>query len=378
MSSVTIESRFLVEKLRGLAFQVGAFIGGNSEYHKAKQAKYFQDILALSGQEKWHAIITQSILNMDNELLNIDSADYYSILQEARTYFQNMVLKAVEVENRYPRASYMAFLRKILAIDVERKIHENYTQYQVEIVIQKEKYPIRLMYFQNDRGGTFDIFQDWLTLCGVEIDAAFKVNGDLTDVAKAEICGKSLCFLKYFHSYYNDDPKRPSFWTYNRLSFDRDHLIDQFLEDADKGLLKHYQPQGWNRLIFPKVQAFLRSENRPSKLYFQQPKHQIILNANLSEQEIYISLVIGKAERIQGVLNSNGLSLLSTQYFVEIYNLLQDLENDCEGTIRKAGQESGNCAICGRHLESHGSIIQGVGPICAQKIQGMIQQSLFN
>jgi len=53
-----------------------------------------------------------------------------------------------------------------------------------------------------------------------------------------------------------------------------------------------------------------------------------------------------------------------------VIRLLRDLDQHPREVLKKSGDATGVCAICGRELTNPESIMRGIGPVCATKIFG--------
>ena len=374
MSNVSLECSYIIERIRSIAFQVGAFLGDDSQYNREKQANQIVDVVAGGGAGDISDAIFDTVLYGRNQTVELKSTQFFEILRFARQYFTQKVLDAIQLESKRPRASYMVLKRRIL--DVEANVDKGIVR--IDFYVDKERYPIRLSY----RLGTQNFLADeWLKWFDTTLEEALQLShdgaqaGDFSELVKREMRGRSLCFLKYFREYRNE---RPIFWTYNRLDIIRESLIEQFHKDVDKGYVKFYQPDLWERHTFDNIRQFLRREGCPEKLFCTVGKHTFIFDSALSERDIFISLQTGKAERIQGILNSDGLSLRSSEHFVAIQQLLKRLDSNPLEELARLGRESKHCTVCNRKLTSEHSLAHGMGPICASRVHPkFIQQSLF-
>lgn len=370
MSLVSLECRYIIERIRSIAFQVGAFLGDDSQYNREQQAKKITDILDASNLDRLIPPLVQTILYGEYDIVKLESTQFFEMLRYARQYFTQEVLDGIQIETERPRASFMVLKRRIL--DVEAQFERKNTILRVDFVVDKERYPIRLSYKMPKQGF---LLNEWLAWFNTTTEQALTANGDFLDSLKDDMRGRSLCFLKYFREYKND---RPVFWTYNRLHTVREGLIDLFHHDVSKGYLPTYQPQLWKRETFDNIRQFLRRDGCPEKFFCLVGRKTFVLDSSLSERDIFISLQSGKSERIQGILNAQGLSLRSTENFVAIQQLLQRLDRNPMAELSRLGRESKHCTVCNRKLDSDSSIAKGMGPVCASKIQSkMIQQSLF-
>jgi hypothetical protein len=368
MSIVSLECGYIIERIRSIAFQVGAFLGDDCQYSREKQAQQMVDVVVGGGAKEIGDDIFDRVLYAQEKTVQLESTQFFEVLRFARQYFTQKVLDAIQLETKHPRASFMVFKRRIL--DVEAHIENDIVR--IDFVVDKERYPIRVSY----RLGTQKFLADeWLGWFETTLDSALLKSGDFAESVKAEMRGRSLCFLKYFHEYRNG---RPVFWTYNRLHIVREALIEQFHIDVEKGYVRAYKPELWERQSFDNIRTFLRREGCPEKLFCTVGKHTFIFDSALSERDIFISLQTGKSERIQGILNATGLSLRSAEHFVVIQQLLKRLDANPLAELSRLGRESKHCTVCNRKLDSDSSIAQGMGPVCASKIHPkQIQQSLF-
>lgn len=396
MSLVSLECNYIVERVRSIAFQVGAFLGDDSAYNREKQAQQVVDILSQTGLQDISEPILQSILYGQNDTVTIQSTQFFEILRFARQYFTQQVLDAIQREAERPRASYLVLKRRIL--DVEATIENGIRR--VDFIVDKERYPIRLSY----RVGTQDfLLEEWLKWFDGDLTAILP-TGDFKETLKMQMRGRALCFLKYFRKY-RENPTdttaqsaqsqtsqhqtsqhqrvqvqhdRPIYWTYNRVHTVREGLIDQFHADLDKGYLSTYQPHLWKRETFDNIRTFLRREGHPEKIFCTVGRKTFVLDSALSERDIFISIQSGKSERIQGILNVDGLSLRTTEHFVPIQQLLKRLDANPLSELARLGRESQHCTVCNRKLDSEHSLAVGMGPVCASRIRPkMVQQSLF-
>ncbi len=373
MSLVSLECNYIVERVRSIAFQVGAFLGDDSAYNREKQAQQVVDILSHTGLQELTEPILSSILYGQNDSVTIQSTQFFEVLRFARQYFTQEVLDAIQREADRPRASYLVMKRRIL--DVEATIENGVRR--VDFIVDKERYPIRLSY----RVGTQDfLLEEWLKWFDGDLSDVLP-TGDFTETLKTQMRGRALCFLKYFRKYREDQSgqhTRPIYWTYNRVHTVREGLIDQFHADLDKGYLSAYQPHLWKRETFDNIRTFLRREGCPEKIFCTVGRKTFVLDSSLSERDIFISIQSGKTERIQGILNVDGLSLRTTEHFVPIQQLLKRLDANPLSELARLGRESAHCTVCNRKLDSEHSLAVGMGPVCASKIRPkMIQQSLF-
>jgi len=368
MSNVSLECSYIIERIRSIAFQVGAFLGDDSQYNREHQASQLVDVVAGGGAKEISDAIFDTVLYGRNQTVELKSTQFFEILRFARQYFTQKVLDAIELESKRPRASYMVLKRRIL--DVEAQVENGIVR--IDFCVDKERYPIRLSY----RLGSQNFLADeWLKWFDSSLEEALQSSGDLSESVKQEMRGRSLCFLKYFREYRNE---RPIFWTYNRLDIVREALIERFHNDVDKGYVKFYQPELWERHAFDNIRQFLRREGCPEKLFCTVGKHTFIFDSALSERDIFISLQTGKAERIQGILNADGLSLRSSEHFVVIQQLLKRLDANPLEELARLGRESKQCTVCNRKLTSEHSLAHGMGPVCASRVHPkFIQQSLF-
>ncbi len=368
MSIVSLECTYIIERIRSIAFQVGSFLGDDSQYNREKQAKYMVDVVVGGGANEISDAISDTILYGRNESVELESTQFFEVLRFARQFFTQKVLDAIQLESKRPRASFMVLRRRIL--DVESHIDNGILR--MDFIVDKERYPIRLSY----RLGTQNFLANaWLQWFDTTLTEALTSSGDLSEDVKSTMRGRALCFLKYFREYRNE---RPIFWTYNRVHIVREALIEQFHKDVDNGYVKSYQPHLWERHTFDNVRKFLRREGCPEKLFCTVGKQTFIFDSALSERDIFISLQRGKSERIQGILNADGLSLRTTEHFVVIQQLLKRLDSNPLEELSRLGRESKHCTVCNRKLESEHSIARGMGPICASRFHPkMVQQSLF-
>lgn len=368
MSIVSLECTYIIERIRSIAFQVGAFLGDDCQYNRDKQARYMTEVVIGGGVGDIAEIISNTILYGQNETVELESTQFFEVLRFARQFFTQKVLDAIQLESKRPRASFMVLRRRIL--DVESQVEKGILR--MDFIVEKERYPIRLSY----RLGTQNFLaNEWLQWFDTTLDEALTDSGDILEEVKANMRGRALCFLKYFREYRNE---RPMFWTYNRLHIVREALIEQFHHDVDKGYVKYYQPHLWERNTFDNIRQFLRREGCPEKLFCTIGKRTFIFDSALSERDVFISLQSGKSERIQGILNADGLSLRSTEHFVVIQQLLKRLDANPLEELSRLGRESKHCTVCNRRLDSDRSIAQGMGPICASRInRKLVQRSLF-
>ena len=386
MSTIAIQSHFLLEKLRSLSFQIGAFFGGTGSFDRKNRAEHIRKILFVAKQEQIFPTFLPMILHDEDATIHLDSAGFYEILRCARNYYEQMVMDSIALEDRMPRASYMILIRRVLDIEASWTYQKDYVQIAISCTLDKEKYPMRLQYFMNqseERNASMLHLNQWLQLFGYSVNTAFGDNGDLVEECKKAIRGRMLCFLKYFHDYHAQDANKPVFWTYNRVHYDKEMLLQSFIQDVDGGIVSSYHPEKYKRETFPTLQTFLQDHPKVNKLFFQRSnkgaKNTFVLQSGISDRDIFISLQQGKQERVQGILNSKGLSLLSNRYFWEISELLRELDIDPASVIMNIGTQTGICSVCGRKLSKHGSVHQGVGPVCALKLQvtHQGQQNLF-
>lgn len=368
MSLVSLECQYIVERIRSIAFQVGAFLGNDCQYNREKQARQIVDIVGSSGLSNITTQISDVIIYGKNTDVTMQSTQFFEILRFARQYFTQMVLDSIQVESERPRGSFMVLKRRVL--DVESQIDNDILR--VDFILDKERYPLRLSY----RLRTQDfLVNEWLAWFDTSLAETLNEEGDFTETVKSEMRGRSLCFLKYFRSYRND---KPVFWTYNRVHTVREGLIDCFHKDVQNGYVSTYQPHLWKRESFDEIRHFLRREGTPDKIFCTVGRRTFVLDSSLSERDVFISLQTGKSERIQGILNENGLSLRTTEHFVIIQQLLKGLDANPLEELSRLGRESQHCTVCNRKLDSDSSIAKGMGPVCASRMKPrFIQQSLF-
>ena len=368
MSIVSLECTYIIERIRSIAFQVGAFIGDDSQYNREKKAEYITEVVTGGGASHISDAISGTILYGRNETVELESTQFFEVLRFARQFFTQKVLDAIQLESKRPRASFMVLRRRIL--DVESDIENGILR--MDFIVDKERYPIRLSYRLSTQRFLADAWLQWFD---TTLDEAMTSSGDISEEVKSTMRGRALCFLKYFREYRSE---RPIFWTYNRVHIIREALIEQFHIDVDKGYVKAYQPQLWERNTFDNIRQFIRREGCPEKLFCTIGKQTFIFDSALSERDIFISLQSGKSERIQGILNADGLSLRTTEHFVVIQQLLKRLDTNPLEELSRLGRESKHCTVCNRKLESPHSIAQGMGPICASRFHPkMVQRSLF-
>ena len=381
MSLIALESHYLIERIKSIAFQVGHYVGDDSAYNRQKQAEQIVAVLDGSGLSECSILVQDTLVNGIQHVLKIESTHFYEMLRFSRQFFTQQVLNAIQLESNRPRASYLVLRRRVL--DVEAVIEEGV--FKIDFSLEKEKYPLRLSYRIETQGF---LLNEWLKWFDTDKDEAITTSGDFKEVVKVQIRGRYLCFLKFFHQYRNE---RPIFWTYNRLHVQRDALIDQFHLDVDNGYVSAYQPQLWKKDRFERIQQFLRRPGTPEKIYCPIGRQTFVLDASLSERDIFISQQVGKSERIQGVLNKDGLSLRSSEHFLDIQTLLKRLDVQPVEALMQIGKESQLCTVCNRKLDSEQSIAIGMGPVCAQRLQVMsavpsvkrqvslpVQQTLFD
>ena len=368
MSLVSLECQYIVERIRSIAFQVGAFLGNDCQYHREKQARQIVHIVGSSGRPDMTDKISDAIVYGKNTSVTMQSTQFFEILRFARQYFTQMVLDSIQVESERPRGSFMVLKRRIL--DVESQIDNGILR--IDFIVDKERYPIRLSY----RLGTQDfLVNEWLTWFDASLEESINDTGDFREMVKSEMRGRALCFLKYFRDYRND---KPVFWTYNRVHTVREGLIDCFHNDVKNGYVSTYQPHLWRRESFDQIRQFLLREGGPEKIFCTVGRRTFVLDSSLSERDVFISLQSGKSERIQGILNESGLSLRTTEHFVVIQQLLKRLDANPLEELSRLGRESQHCTVCNRKLNSDSSIAQGMGPVCASRMKPrFVQQSLF-
>jgi len=58
----------------------------------------------------------------------------------------------------------------------------------------------------------------------------------------------------------------------------------------------------------------------------------------------------------------------SAERDTEVRNIVTIVMNDPVEYAIKYGHKTGNCSICGRHLDNKISVFMGIGPICAEKL----------
>lgn len=369
MSIVALDSHYILERIRSIAFSVGANFGDDGQFYRQKRAKQISTLLDESKLSDIIPTIISAIIDGEQDNVRLDSMHFYELLRVSRQFYTQQVLDAIQQEQERPRASFMILRRRVL--DLQSTI-DQMGFLRIDFHVLNERYPIRVSY--KVESNDF-LLNQWLEWFGTTKEEAILARGDFSEDVKQRIRGRSLCFLKYFHEYRND---RPIFWTYNRLHIHRDALEEVFHQDVKNGFVSQYQPHLWQREQFPVVQTFLRREGCAEKIFCKVGRHTFVLDSSISERDIFISVQVGKNERIQGILNDDGLSLRTQEHFVPIRQLLQRLNANPLSELARLGRESHLCAICGRKLDSHTSIERGMGPVCAMKVQPKpVQQPLF-
>ena len=68
MSIVSLECRYIIERIRSIAFQVGSFLGDDSQYNREKQAEYLVDVVVGGGAEQISDAITNTVCTVETNL----------------------------------------------------------------------------------------------------------------------------------------------------------------------------------------------------------------------------------------------------------------------------------------------------------------------
>ena len=73
MSVVSLECIYIIERIRSIAFQVGAFLGDDCQYNRNKQARYIKEVLIGGGVIDIAEPISNTILYGQNTSVELES-----------------------------------------------------------------------------------------------------------------------------------------------------------------------------------------------------------------------------------------------------------------------------------------------------------------
>ena len=155
-------------------------------------------------------------------------SDYYEFKKVVREIFRDWLLENYE-HSVFPRQSYFIMHRNMDELSIKKQgykivfsIQDNNDKYPVVIrMSEKQLFLLKPLLEQNN------------------LDPLL-INRPLPDLEKA-LKGVSFCVLKYLHCY-NEDKKRPVYWTYSMLSPSADALKASFVKSVEGNFVPNFHP----------------------------------------------------------------------------------------------------------------------------------------